>query len=404
MLNQDHLGYKMTLDRSLALSQRSAVINWGLLPSVFRDVTPGHMTANNQDAIYQVDRAIGQIRRGGRVCFETKKGQLFLFCAAEFLGRDSEDFDEQSSFFALPENRYLFLKQGQRDFTQSFDKALCLSSFPDVQLTAEHLTRDLASSIGEDFPAQALQPELLPILRLLKWAYALPVALIKPIAGDQSNTMLVPRISSDLLESYLTSLPPSIKLVSSAKLPIAATENAEILAYGSRSSAQEHFVLRIGSNSGQKKSSPLVRMHSECFTGDLLASLRCDCGSQLHSAIDLCVEAGFGLILYLHQEGRGIGLANKVRAYALQDQGLDTVQANAVLGFHPDERDFAVARAILDSLGISKLKLISNNPYKKESLEKEGFQVEDLVPLKIAATSHSKAYLETKVEKMGHKL
>ncbi len=393
----------MTLDRALALSQTSAVFNWGTYPFVCQKEIPAFMTTESQEAIYQVDRAIGQIRRGGQVSFETRSGERYLFCAAEFLDRDSEDYSAASCFFALPENRYLFLKHGQYDFSKSYDSAVRLSSFDDVQLAAEQLTTDKDSSLGDDFPACDLSHELKPVLRLLKWAYALPVALMKPLASEEKAPASVPWLSEDLLETYLFSLPSSIKLISSAKLPIAATEQAEILAYGSRSSAQEHFVLRIG-HPNKNKSAPLVRMHSECFTGDLLASLRCDCGSQLHSAIDLCVEAGFGLILYLHQEGRGIGLANKVRAYALQDQGLDTVQANAVLGFHPDERDFAVAKSILESLGINKLHLISNNPYKRESLEKEGFNVERLVPLKIAATSHSKAYLDTKVEKMGHKL
>jgi GTP cyclohydrolase II len=360
------------------------------------------MTTSNQEAIYQVDRAIAQIRRGGLVFFETNSGGAFLFCAAEFFDRDSQVFSGDSSFFALPENRYRFLKEGEQDFSTSYDSAICITDFDAVHIAAELLSRDDSHSLSA-LEANPLPDNLKPMLRLLKWSYALPVALIRPLSNKEEKPSHMPMVSEELLEEYLSSLPSSINLISSAKLPIAATEQAEILAYGSRSSSQEHFVLRIGSPSAQQ-SSPLVRMHSECFTGDLLASLRCDCGSQLHGAIDLCVEAGFGLILYLHQEGRGIGLANKVRAYALQDKGLDTVQANAVLGFHPDERDFAVAQAILESLGVTELRLISNNPYKKESLESAGFKVEKLVALKIAPTSHSQAYLDTKVEKMGHKL
>ena len=397
-----HIGYKMTLDRALALSQTSAVINWDLTSPSKSTEASAAMNTNNQEAIYQVDRAIAQIRRGGLVFFETQCGDSFLFCAAEFLDQNSQVFSGGSCFFALPENRYRFLKEGKRDFSKSYESAVGITAFDNVHQTAELLSRDESQSLNS-ITAEPLSDKLMPMLRLLKWSYALPVALVRPLNSKEERPPHLPMVSEGLLKEYLSILPSSINLVSSAKLPIAATEQAEILAYGSRSSAQEHFVLRIGSPKADQNS-PLVRMHSECFTGDLLASLRCDCGSQLHGAIDLCVEAGFGLILYLHQEGRGIGLANKVRAYALQDKGLDTVQANAVLGFHPDERDFAVAQAILESLGVTELKLISNNPYKKESLEGAGFKVEKLVPLKIAATSHNKAYLDTKIEKMGHKL
>lgn len=361
------------------------------------------MIHRSEESIYQVDRAISQIRRGGLVYFESKTGQGFIFCAAEFLERNSQVFLSDSTFFALPRNRFLFLNEGQKDF-DTVDEAVRVDEISDVHLVAEKLTRDEASSLDNQLNHTPLSDDLNPMLRLIKWAYALPVALIRPMAKGEPKPDMIPAITAELLVSYLDSLPASINLVSNAKLPVAATEQAEILAFGSRASSQEHFVLRIGDAKKAQSDSPLVRMHSECFTGDLLASLRCDCGSQLHGAIDLCVEAGYGLILYLHQEGRGIGLANKVRAYALQDKGLDTVQANAVLGFHPDERDFAVARSILESLGVKRLKLISNNPFKRESLQNEGFEVVDLVPMKVAATSHSKAYLDTKIEKMGHEI
>lgn len=163
---------------------------------------------------------------------------------------------------------------------------------------------------------------------------------------------------------------------------------------------KEHLVLSKGDLASAKE--VLVRVHSECLTGDVFGSRRCDCGPQLGQAMDSCAKAEAGLILYLRQEGRGIGLANKLRAYALQDQGHDTVEANLQLGFAADERDFAVAAKILYSLGVSKIKLLTNNPDKVNTLAKFGLQVVDRVPLVAAPDEHSKGYLETKRVKLGH--
>jgi GTP cyclohydrolase II len=149
---------------------------------------------------------------------------------------------------------------------------------------------------------------------------------------------------------------------------------------------------------------PLVRLHSECLTGDALGSLRCDCGEQLDAALELISQAPSGVLLYLPQEGRGIGLANKIRAYALQDQGLDTVDANLALGLPVDRRDYAAAAHILRSLGLTQVRLLTNNPLKSAALEGHGVHVAERVPLTVPPNPINRGYLRTKADRMGHLL
>ena len=149
---------------------------------------------------------------------------------------------------------------------------------------------------------------------------------------------------------------------------------------------------------------PLVRLHSECLTGDVLGSLRCDCGQQLEVALTLMAEAPSAVLLYLPQEGRGIGLANKIRAYALQEKGLDTVDANLALGLPVDRRDYAAAAQVLHSLGLFRVRLLTNNPLKSEALQRHGIDVVERVPLTIPPNPVNKRYLRTKSDRMGHLL
>jgi GTP cyclohydrolase II len=149
---------------------------------------------------------------------------------------------------------------------------------------------------------------------------------------------------------------------------------------------------------------PLVRLHSECLTGDVLGSLRCDCGQQLSAALELIAQAPSGVLLYLRQEGRGIGLANKIRAYALQDRGLDTVDANLALGLPVDRRDYASAAEILRKLGLRRVRLLTNNPLKSAALERNGVHVIERVPIAVPPNSVNRDYLRTKADRMGHLL
>lgn len=192
-----------------------------------------------------------------------------------------------------------------------------------------------------------------------------------------------------------------LRIAARARLPVSAAEDAELVAYRSVADAADHVALVVGQRDG---SPPVVRLHSECLTGDVLGSLKCDCGPQLHEALHRIADAQWGVLLYLRQEGRGIGLVNKLRAYALQDQGFDTVDANIRLGFAVDARDFSVAAQMLRLLSISEVRLLTNNPEKVAGLEAEGVKVTERLPLKIAANPHNAHYLATKRDRTGHKL
>ncbi|OLY93189.1 3,4-dihydroxy 2-butanone 4-phosphate synthase / GTP cyclohydrolase II [Cnuella takakiae] len=176
----------------------------------------------------------------------------------------------------------------------------------------------------------------------------------------------------------------------------------KLVAFQEKNTSNEHLALIKGS--WEPGEPILVRVHSSCFTGDILGSMRCDCGEQLHGAMEMVEQEGKGCILYMNQEGRGIGLLNKLKAYRLQEQGMDTVEANLHLGFQMDQRDYGVGAQILRHLGITKLRLISNNPRKRVGLIGYGLEVMDNVPLKVAPNPHNERYLATKRDKLGHEL
>jgi 3,4-dihydroxy 2-butanone 4-phosphate synthase / GTP cyclohydrolase II len=176
----------------------------------------------------------------------------------------------------------------------------------------------------------------------------------------------------------------------------------KLIAFKEKNSPNEHLALIKGSWSPEEP--VLVRVHSSCFTGDILGSLRCDCGEQLHEALRLVEKEGQGVILYMNQEGRGIGLLNKLKAYKLQEEGMDTVEANLHLGFPMDQRDYGVGAQILRYLGISKLRLISNNPRKRAGLLGYGLEIVETVPIEINPNPHNERYLQTKRDKLGHEI
>ena len=192
----------------------------------------------------------------------------------------------------------------------------------------------------------------------------------------------------------------AIEFVSKSKLPT-AFGNFEIIAFQDQSTGEEHIALAKGMNTISNQP-VLVRIHSECLTGDAFASLKCDCGPQLHSTMKMINDAGQGVILYLRQEGRGIGLTNKIRAYALQDQGHDTLDANLLLNLPADARKYDMCAIMLDYLKIKNVKLITNNPFKIKSLTDLGINVVERIPLRVGLNIFNKAYLETKQKRMSH--
>ncbi|EEE37356.1 3,4-dihydroxy-2-butanone 4-phosphate synthase/GTP cyclohydrolase II [Rhodobacteraceae bacterium KLH11] len=190
--------------------------------------------------------------------------------------------------------------------------------------------------------------------------------------------------------------------VVAARLPMEVSEAGRLHVFRPEDGGEEHYAVEIGRPDRSKP--VLARLHSACFTGDLMGSLKCDCGPQLRGALAQMGAEGAGVLLYLNQEGRGIGLANKMRAYFLQDQGFDTVEANHRLGFEDDERDFRIGSDILKSLGFSAVRLLTNNPAKIAMMERTGIAVPERVPLKVGETDHNRAYLATKAAKSGHLL
>ena len=231
-------------------------------------------------------------------------------------------------------------------------------------------------------------------VRLARRAGLLPALFMDGDAGADAVS-----IGAEAVADF--DLAPSLAIASRARLPTRFAEKGEIVAFRSEEDAAEHVALLIGEPGGKP---PLVRLHSECLTGDVLGSLKCDCGPQLDEALAAIAASGWGILLYLRQEGRGIGLVNKLRAYALQDQGFDTVDANIRLGFSDDERDFTVAAHMLKLLGQEQVRLLTNNPRKVAGLEGAGIRVVERVPLQPAYNRYNQSYLDTKRLRSGHQL
>ena len=240
-------------------------------------------------------------------------------------------------------------------------------------------------------------------LQLVKTAQLLPAALLVPVPhgvtlADENALTLLPlaEIAPELLR--MSPLHPVVN----ARLPMTAAEAGRVHIFRPEDGGEEHYAIEIGR---PDRSQPvLARLHSACFTGDVLGSLKCDCGPQLRAALAQMGAEGSGVLLYLNQEGRGIGLANKMRAYSLQDQGFDTVEANHRLGFEDDERDFRIGAGILRQMGFGAVRLLTNNPKKLAMMESCGLAVVERVPLKVGETTQNAAYLATKAAKSGHLL
>jgi len=238
-------------------------------------------------------------------------------------------------------------------------------------------------------------------IALTKAARLLPAAIVLPVSDPSGfaashNLTLIP--AGAALDDGLSPLHPII----SARLPLEVSDAGRLHIFRPDDGAEEHYAVEIGQPDRSKP--VLSRLHSACFTGDLLGSLKCDCGPQLRGALAQMGEEGAGVLLYLNQEGRGIGLANKMRAYSLQDQGFDTVEANHRLGFEDDERDFRIGAEILKRMGFSETRLMTNNPAKVARMESCGIHVTERVPLRVGENSHNQAYLKTKAAKSGHLL
>ena len=240
-------------------------------------------------------------------------------------------------------------------------------------------------------------------IALCKTAHLLPAAVVVAIPDAAAFAALhgLTLLPAAAIAAEIAGA-PLLHPVVAARLPMAASGAGRVHIFRPDDGGEEHYAIEIGRP--DRAAPVLARLHSACFTGDVLGSLKCDCGPQLRAALAQMGQAGAGLLLYLNQEGRGIGLANKMRAYALQDQGFDTVEANHRLGFEDDERDFRIGAAILRQMGFGAVRLMTNNPRKIAMMQGCGITVTERVPLHVGETDQNRAYLATKAAKSGHLL
>lgn len=373
------------------------------------------MKAQTDQIAVQVDRAAHEFRRGRAVRLDSGAGSCVLALAAETLSEAAlAELEARAAsgqvYLALTARRAAVLH-----ILPTGDDTILLP-LADLPVAAGQraalireladASRDLAAPMRGPFRhRRGTAPDYArAAIKLAKVAYLLPAAVVAEIAdvapGGGDGDALAADV--DAVLGFDAAAADSLRQVSHARLPVADAEESRLYAFRAADGSAEHFALVIGHPDPQQP--VLTRLHSECFTGDLLASMRCDCGEQLRGAVRAIEAAGGGVLLYMAQEGRGIGLVNKLRAYQLQDQGFDTIEANQRLGFGADERWFRPAARMLRLLGFSAVRLLTNNPEKVQGLAAEGIQVTERVAHRFAPNSHNEAYLATKKKRSGHYL
>ncbi len=306
-------------------------------------------------------------------------------------------------------------REGTTTGISTFDRATTIKALADPRSRPEDLLRP-----GHIFPLRAMEGGTLrrtghteAAVDLARLAGFAPVGVLCEILADDGHMARLPRLEvfagehglriisiADLIR-YRLKRDPFVRREGATRLPTVHGEFRAVV-YENTLDGVGHLALVKGDV--DDGSSVLVRMHSECLTGEVFGSLRCDCGEQLRSAMEMVQRAGCGVIVYIRQEGRGIGLTNKIKAYALQDGGKDTVEANELLGFPPDPRDYGVGAQILVDLGLSRIRLITNNPQKRAGLEGYGLEVVERIPLEMPPNKENYEYLKTKRHKLGHLL
>jgi len=373
------------------------------------------MTATDTNII-AVDRAIAEYRRGRPVVLETEDGDNALAMAAEQASPDSlrdlcewynsRDILTDGPVLALTESRAnaLHIKPTGHGVI-----LLQIDGDTDVGLvqTLADGSMDLAQPMRGPFQRlrRAPHPAESAAVQLAKAARLLPSAVIVPLL-DQTDIYTAEAryltVTTRQIADYEQGSAATLRKVAEAPVPLADAENCRLVAFRPADGGVEHLAIIVGDP--DRHHAVLTRLHSECFTGDLLASLKCDCGEQLRGAIALMAEQGSGVLLYLAQEGRGIGLMNKLRAYSLQAEGFDTIEANLRLGFDADERVFRPAAEMLRLLGFGQVRLLTNNPDKVAGLEACGITVSERVTHAFPSNLHNDFYLRTKKDRSGHLL
>ncbi|WP_033074273.1 GTP cyclohydrolase II [Sphingopyxis sp. MWB1] len=344
-------------------------------------------------------RALDALRRGWPVRIAAADGALDLLAIESASDAALADFSGAAAAdILLSGERAVTLKLTNQRAAATPGPVRLVAAAADVAaaLAIADPALDLAHPLKGPFQTRASGADhaAAAALVLARHAGLLPAFLVREPAGEVETCC-----DAGDVEKMLD--PARLEVAARARLPVAASETAEIIAFRTPEEASDHVALVIGRRDGNP---PVVRLHSECLTGDVLGSLKCDCGPQLHAALHAMADAPWGVLLYLRQEGRGIGLVNKLRAYALQDQGYDTVDANLRLGFPVEARDFAIAARMLDLLNVPRIRLMTNNPEKVARLGAEGVEVVERLPLALPTNPHNEHYLATKRDKTGHQL
>jgi GTP cyclohydrolase II len=379
------------------------------------------------DRFQTVERAIADVRRGAIVALRGADGRVAATLAAELAGPGSV-----GRLTRLIGSGPLLAITGRRAAAltgRASQAAVRSLALPPAEMSS---SEDWARRIADPTLAPASLDAALALVDeppegvaaaavgLMRRARLLPAALLaaidEPALGDvglwaQANGLLV--VDAEAVAQHPAEAARGLARTSEARVPLAVADATRVIAFRPRDGGQEHLAIVIDPPPGTGSAGApapvagaptLVRLHSQCFTGDLLGSLRCDCGEQLKDALAAIAAAGGGVLLYLAQEGRDIGLVNKLRAYQLQDQGFDTIDANEMIGFDADDRVYLPAAAMLEQLGIARVRLLTNNPAKVDGLRRAGVEVTERVPLVIEANRHNAAYLAAKKTRAGHLL
>jgi GTP cyclohydrolase II len=363
-----------------------------------------------------VERAAGEFRRGAPVLIRaTSRDESIVAVAAETVA------DTTLAALVKLYGPPVFILTHARAATLKIRlyTADVVSVPQRAEVTAAELraladpTTDLDYPLKGPFSASRKPPSEAAVASVLlaKLAGLLPATAAFKVASRARKALQtdggLAEVPAAAIRKFEDNRASQLHVLTRAKVPLEGAEEAELVAFRPGDGSQEHYAVIIGDKRGAPLATPgpvLARIHSECFTGDLLGSLKCDCGDQLRGAVKAIAQAGGGVLLYLAQEGRGIGLMNKLRAYRLQDEGFDTLEANQRLGFAADERLYDIAARMLTLLGYSKVRLMTNNPDKMRALERAGIAVTERVPHRFPENAHNRDYLRAKAEKAGHLL